>query len=165
MDEAKMQERVADTLLERGVRFKIPAPFFLRLIWVRHIAITIKPSKYGTLLEMSKLSAKLDIDLTALSEGSINEAMAMVEKHGHTVARWVAVAILNSKFSIRFFARPLAKRLMWLLTPKRLAELFLLVTMLSQVQDFTSIIRFLNTMNLTRRSDGIGEMSQKTSGS
>ena len=167
MDEARIQQRIADTLLERGVRFKIPAPFFLKLIGKKHEELVIYPLKYGTLIAMSRLSAQLGADIEKLEGGSINEAMVLVNKHGDLVAKWIAIAVLGEKWKIERYTDKLAKKLTWRLTPSRLGELFLLVAMLSGVQDFTNIIRFLNTTNLTKRTnDGIGEnLSQKESGS
>ena len=167
MDKARVQQRVADTLLERGVRFKIPAPFFLRLIGRKHEELVIYPLKYGTLIAMSRLSTELGADIEKLDGGSINEAMILVNKHGDIVAKWVAIAILRDKWKIERYTDRLAKKLTWRLTPSRLGELFLLIAMLSGVQDFTNIIRFLNTMNLTKRmNDGVGEnLSQENQGS
>ena len=164
MDAANVQRRVADTLLERGVRFKIPAPFFLKLIGIKHRSLVIYPLKYGTLLAMSGVGAGLEIDPQKLSEGSINEALKLVEKHGDRVAVFVATAVVNSNIQLERRARLLAERLKWRLTPSKMAELLIMVVMLCGVQDFTSTIRFLNTMNLTRRKED-GNLSHETSGS
>lgn len=161
MDEARVQQRVADTLLERGVRFKIPAPFFLRVVGKKTVGITIRPAKFGTLIAMSGISSELNADIDSISEGSINNAMAMVEKHGDALALWIATAILNDRVKIERLAKSLAKRLKWRLTPARLSELFTLVVLLCGIQDFTNTIRYLNTMSLTRRKD----LSHEVSGS
>lgn len=163
MDEARVQQRVADNLLERGVRFKIPAPFFLRLVGKKKVGVTIRPIKFGTLLAMSRLSAELNADIDTISDGSINQAMEMVQKHGATLTEWVATAILNRKGLIKRFSKPLGRYLGWKLTPAKLSELFMLVVLLCGIQDFTNTIRYLNTLNLTRRKEK--DLSHKVRGS
>lgn len=167
MDVAAVQQQSADTILERGVRFKIPAPFLLRLLGKKTVSLTIYRPRMGTLIYMSRISAGLTADLQRIADGSLNEAYTLIDTHGELVAQWLAVAILNKRWKIRLFTRMLTRRIVWGLSAARLSELFVLVAMLSGVKDFTNIIRYLNTMNILtpKTSDGNGNLSHNESGS
>jgi hypothetical protein len=161
MEESRVQQQAADTILERGVRFQIPAPFYLRIFGKKMAEIVVYRPKMGTLIAMSKISAELNEDLAKLSDGSFTEAYALVEKHGDKLLKWLAIAMLNNKYKIELRGDSLANKLKWRITAQEAATLFYLIVMLSGVKDFTNTIRFLNSMNLMERK----EMSPKDQGS
>lgn len=162
MDVGSVQQQAADVLLDRGVRVKLPAPTIYRLVGIKEISRTIYRPKLGTLIAMSKLAAGINVNLDDLSGNAIGESMRIVADHGDTVAKFVAIAILNSRYGIDNKANQLATRLKWHLPTHRLAELFAVVIMMSGVQDFLTTIRFVQQSNMmTRRTD----MSQEESGS
>lgn len=162
MDVGSVQQQAADVLLDRGVRVKLPAPIIYRLVGIKEISRTIYRPKLGTLIAMSKLAAGINVNLDDLSGNAIGESMRIVADHGDTVAKFVAIAILNSRYGIDNKANQLATRLKWHLPAQRLAELFAVVILLSSVQDFLTTIRFVQQSNMmTRRTD----MSQEESGS
>lgn len=157
MDEPEVQQRAADVLLDRGVRVKVPAPVWYRLVGVKEVSVTLYRPKLGTLIAMSRISAAIDVDFEKLTDGSFKEAYNLCNRYGEQIAKWVAVALLNDKRAIERQANRLARRLMWGMPTDRLAELFTLVVLLSGVQDFLTTIRFVQQSNVMRRRT---EMSQ-----
>jgi len=158
--EQKVQQQAADTLLERGVRFTIPAPFLLRVIGKKEIGFTIYPSKAGTLIAMSSRYLSMGIDTTGLDAGDVTEAYRLVSLHGKYIASTVAMAVFNSKWSIRLFSALLGRYLLWKLPAKRLYELLVIVTMQGGLKDFMNIIRLLPAVNMMKRN-----LSQEEKGS
>lgn len=158
MVEPEVQQRAADVLLDRGVRVKLPAPFWYRLLGKRYQHHILHRPKLGTLVAMSRVSAQIELDFDKLTDGTFREAYAVVDRYGALVARWVAIALLNDRRSIERMADRLANRLLWGLTTEQLAELFTVVVLLSGVQDFLTTIRFVQQSNVMRRRT---EMSQE----
>ena len=146
-----IQAKAADTLLERGVRFPIPAPFFLRLFGKKEISVTVRQPKLGTLIYISKGFVAMNIDLAAIDDGDIAKAYNLVAQHGDRMAYIMAAAILNGKWRIAIFSGIVSRFIKRKLTAKRFAELFMTFTMLSGVQHFTNTIRFLPSMNVMEK--------------
>ncbi|MEJ5316783.1 MAG: hypothetical protein WHS63_07230 [Tenuifilum sp.] len=161
MVEPEVQQRAADVLLDRGVRVKLPAPFWYRIVGVRHKSYILRRPKLGTLIAMSRIASGIDVDFDKLDEGNIQEAYRVVAEHGDRVAEFIAVALLNNRHAIERHAVSLARRIAWGISPDRLAEVFSLVVVLSGVQDFLSTIRFVSQTNVMRATI----LSQKESGS
>lgn len=151
MVEETVQKQAADTLLERGVRFTIPAPFLLRIFGKKTVNLTVYRPKMGTLIYLSKGFVDMEVDATTIEDGDIGQAYELVAKHGNAMSRMMAIAVLNSKWRIRLFAGLLGRWLQWRLDAIKQAELFMLITTLSGVQYFTSTIRYLPGMNMTKR--------------
>jgi len=151
MVEETVQKQAADTLLERGVRFPIPAPFLLRIFGKKTVNLTVYRPKMGTLIYISKGFVGMEIDATTIEDGDVAQAYALVAKHGKEMSRLMAVAILNGNWRIKLFAGMLGKWLQWQLNAELLATLFMIITNLSGVQYFTSTIRYLPGMNMMKR--------------
>lgn len=165
MHENTVQAQAAETLLERGVRFSIPAPFFLRLFGKKAVNLTIYPPKMGTLIAFSGKYVAMGIDTKGLESGEVGEVTLLIAQHGKDITEAIAVAVLNSKWKIRLFGRMAGRWLMWKLTPQRMAELFMVITMMSGYKDFTTIIRFLPSTNMMKMRKQTENLSQETSGS
>lgn len=151
MVEEQVQAQAANTLLERGVRFSIPAPFLLRIFGKKKVSLVIRQPKLGTLIYMSKGFVSMNVDPSLIESGDVDQAYMMVAKHGDEMSRLMAVAVLNGKLKIKLLSVIVGKWLKWKLTAVTLAELFFTVTTLSGVQHFTTTIRYLPAMNLMKR--------------
>ena len=160
MTDAEIQKQVADNILERGIKIKLPAPFLLRIIGIKEVSRVITSPKLGTLIAMSRVSSDLNVQLDKLLEGSIGYATELAENYGEYVAEWIAIAILNDKREIDKHAKKLARKLLWFYTPKQLGEAFMLIVLLSGVEHFTNTIRFMDGMNLLKKN-----LSQEINGS
>jgi len=149
MDKRKTEQIAAETILESGVRVKLPAPLFLRVFGKKEISVVIRQPYLGTLMHLSRLSLKADFDLDGIDQGKLDEAHKLMAEHGPTIARMAAVVILNGKLKIRLFSGLLANYLLWKLKPRRLIEVVILIITLSGVQDFTTSIRLIRSMKMT----------------
>ena len=144
-----IERRAAETILERGVRVKLPAPRFLRLIGKKEISVTIRQPNMGTLLHVSRLSLKAGFSFEGIDAGNLDAAHELISKHTKTCIRIVAIIILGSKFKIWLFSGMLRRWLMGKVTPRRLFELILMTVTMSGVQDFTNAIRLIRSMRVT----------------
>lgn len=159
----KDTERLAaDTILERGVRVKLPAPFFLRL-FRREITPVLRQPKYGTLLHVARVSLKTGFDVTKLNEGDINSAHELISKYVRPVAKIAAILFLNSKWKIGLFSNVVANWLIWKLTPRKMAEIAILAVAYGGIEDFTTTIRLIGAMRM--KATGPHNLSQKENGS
>lgn len=146
---SQVEYNAARTILENGVRAKIPAPFFLRVLGKKNISVTVKQPYLGTLMHMSQLCLRCDFDITKIEQGELDEASKAIVLHGKDISRIVAVILLNSRWKIRLFSGMASKYLRWKLSTRKLAELVILIVSLSGVQDFMSSIRLLRSMTVT----------------
>jgi hypothetical protein len=141
------EQNAADTILEKGVRVKLPAPFFLRL-FCREIGLVLRQPKYGTLLYVSRISLKAGFDVSKLESGELGEVHELLRRNIMPLSRIMAVLFLNGKWKIRLFARPVARWLMWKLTPRKMAEIALLAVAFAGYEDFTTTIRLIGAMRM-----------------
>lgn len=131
----------------------MPAPFLLRIFFVKNISLVLRQPKAGTLFYFSTEAIKANIDLSKLKDGSLMEAHNMIVNHTQPVCRMIAYLFLRSKWRIRLFTRLFADYLLWALTPTRMAEITLLAVAFGRVEDFTTTIRLLLAMKLTMPKD------------
>ena len=149
MKKKNVEQLAAETILERGIRVNVPSPRFFKLFGKKEVGLVIKQPYLGTLMHMSRLCLKAGFNLDDVDEGKVDAAFGLMEKHGRTVAKIVAVIILNSKFKIRLFSNILSYWLLWKMKPRKLVEMVILLITLSGVQDFTTSIRLIRRMKTT----------------
>lgn len=143
----------ADRLLDRGVRFILPAPFYIR--WLRLNRITIKGLRAGTIMEFSRVVVKHNLE-GAMLEGNYT----FLEQAIEPVCQCVAIAMLNDEMAIACRAKRLAKRLMWRYSADVLVQLFSLIAELSKTKDFTIITRFLCNQTAMLMSPNLGRQKK-----
>ena len=129
--------KAANAILERGVRFRLPAPFFKR--WLKKDWTTIRQLKAGTILEFSRVVIKHDLE-NAVLLGDYEFLMKAVEP----CARCIAIAILNDEKKIDRKADRLTKQLLWKISAESLIEIFVKISLLNRVSDFTRITKFFS---------------------
>lgn len=131
----------AERLLDRGVRFRLPAPFFSRLL--KRDCIDIRPLKAGTILEFS----------IVVIENKLDEALEKEDWHflQHSikpVARCVAIAILNTKEGIEMETDQLTEKLLWKIPAGKLIEMFRVIAVQTRMSDFMNITRFFSRQTM-----------------
>lgn len=122
----------ADLLLERGVRFRLTAPFFLRWICPRYA--TIRALKLGTIIKIDKLSRSCS--LSELSSKWNNTALSA--EQAVPLSEAIALAVLNHPVKQQLFCKLLAWQLRWSLTGKSLLQLWQVVQSMNDVEAFTN---------------------------
>lgn len=150
MDKKRTEQLAAETLLERGVRVKLPAPRFFQALGRKTISLIVKQPYLGTMLHLSRLCLKAEFNLDEVDEGKPEAAHRLMRDHGKTVARMVAVTILNSRVKIKLFSGIMSTYLLWHMKPNDLVKTAALIVTLSGIQDFTNTIRLVRSMTMTR---------------
>lgn len=140
------EEQAASVLLERGVRWKFPAPWWMRLFGRKHIHLTVTPLKYGTLLEVSRLWCSMGIDISEEPE----EIHRLMRQHAPVLCRMAAVCLLNNRTRIRWGSQWLGTFLLHRMTPGQMLELMVFVATFSNAEAFWSTIRLIGDMRMTK---------------
>jgi hypothetical protein len=142
--------KAAERILDRGVRFRLPAPFFSRLFRLNRIEI--KPLKAGTIMEFSRIVLKHQLE-EAISLRNYDFLSKSIEP----VARCLAVAVLNDRKKIEQRTDKLQKWLMWRVNPQLLIEMFLIVEPMTRTSDFMIITRYFVMQTLMMLNPNLGQ--------
>ncbi len=126
------QQKAAETILDRGVRFKFSAPGIVRFLRLNRI--TIRPFRPGTILEFS----------CVVLENELKEAKTIEQKvvSIKPIARCIAIAVLNSRLKIKWFTNIYTRWLLWHCHYIDLLEMYEALVKINKAQDFTSITKF-----------------------
>jgi hypothetical protein len=141
-----IEAKVAETILEKGVRVKLPAPFFLP--FRKTIAVTFHQPTLRTLLKVASIALRSGFQLEKLT-GDVETAHKAVVDHTPAVVKIVATLMLNGRIRSAVFQRILEWWLINNLTARKLGEITLVTVAFSGVQDFTTSIRLIGTMRVT----------------
>ncbi len=139
----------AYAVMERGVRAKVRAPLFLRLIGIKTIPITLKKLYAGTLFRVSAIYLSTGITEEDLKETSTEHALELMHKHGDAIYQAVACALINSKLLGRLFTTPLARYLKENLTWKETLILLEICLVYNGVSDFMNTTRLVRALKIT----------------
>lgn len=145
-----IEQQAAKRILESGVRVPIPAPLFLRVFGKKQVKITIRQPYMGTLMHISRLATAKGFTLVDIDQGDEEALHKLAANHAKTMARIVAVAMLNRKALIMLFSRLLGSWLLWKLKPPKLTEIVMTLVLLCGYQDFTSSIRLIRRLRMTK---------------
>ena len=135
MDANAIQQQATEVILDRGVRYAVGED-----------SITIRPLRYGTVLEISRRVCKSGLTQQQIDEGE-SDHFRMFSAYGELMLACVAIAELNDRDAltdeqIEAKANFYRDRL----TAFQIYELFVHVLTLSGVQAFTHTIRLLLTL-------------------
>lgn len=137
--------QAANSILKRGVQYKVPAPLVLRKLGIKYVPIRITQLYAGTELRIAAILA--DKGITEEKIKNTDPGKFMLE-HYNDILRIVALASLN-----RMRISPLAMRLrMYLLrriTAWQLFELYTAIRQYSGTGPFMNITRLAVTMRMT----------------
>ena len=157
--ENQATERLAaETILQRGVKVKIAAPFFLRWIGKKTVTLRLTSPFEGTMYRVSAYYLSTGIKDHQLEDISTEEALALMSVHGKTISKAVACAILNGYWSGKLFTRFLGWYLRWHCKPRELFALVTAVLIYGGTQDFMSTTRSVRQMKAT--TPNLGQENQ-----
>ena len=158
-EENQATERLAaETILQRGVKVKIAAPFFLRWIGKKTIGIRLTSPFEGTMYRVSAYYLSTGISDEKLNDLTTEEALALMAVHGKAITKAVACAILNGYWSGKLFTNFLAWYLRWHCKPQELFALTTAVLIYGGAQDFMNTTRLVRQMKMT--SPNLGQKVQ-----
>lgn len=149
--------QAAEAILERGMRFRLPAPLWKR--WLKRDYFTILPLKAGTIVEMSRC--------VLLSNIESLDILLYDSKYAHKVvdvcAECIAIAILNDKKKIKTHTQHLKKKLLWEVSSQSIIELYSSIEKMNRLGDFLNITKYL--LNQTAMMMNRKHLGQEESGS
>lgn len=155
-----LERLAAETILQRGVKVKIPAPFFLR--WIRRTwVLRMTCPTLGTLMRVSAYYTSTGITDDKLENLTFEQAQLLVQLHGKAISKAVAVALLNGRISGRWLTRPLARHLRWNLTAQELMSLASVLLIYGGASDFMTTTRSVRRMKMT--SPNLGQKMEQGS--
>ena len=154
MEEDKIRLAAANLLLQRGVKFKVDAPFWQRLLGLN--VIHIKPLYPGTI---AAFSAEI------LKAGLENADTAKVLENISIVAKIVAIAMLNDETKIIKYADKLAQKLLWRTPAIQLVNIYSTIDNVNRVMDFTIITNSTTRMMQMMMNPKLMSSGQDESGS
>jgi hypothetical protein len=144
-----VEKHASDILLDRGVSWPVPAPWFLRILGKKKVKITVKALKLGTLYELSGLYASMGINQEDLNK----DPHPLIRDHMKTVCRITAICILNSRIRIRLFSKPLARFIFHRFTANMLLEVVIFIATFSGVTAFLNTIGLIGDLKITTPKD------------
>ena len=158
--EQEAQREAANTLLDLGVSIPMTAPRLFRWFGKKQIRLTIRRPYWGTMVRISRTWLSMGITAESIKANTLEDDMKLIQTHGKTVAKIIAYGMLRGRLS-GLFAGLLGRILLWRVYPVILVEAAYRLVTLSQVEDFTSTIRLLATMDVTRMTSPVIKGSQK----
>lgn len=150
-----IENQAANMLLKQGISLPIPAPYIFRVFGKKVLRVEVKRLYLGTLLYLTEIATRF----TLLDEKEENRA-EFVRKNAPLICSYVAVAILNNRFKIRF-KRYLAGYLKRHLTADEMFELTTWVIAFSRIESFMNTISLAATMRLTAKMSPTENGSQE----
>lgn len=143
-----VEQRAAQTILERGVRVEIPAPLLLRIFGKRNITIVLKQPSLGTLIRMSDLYLSTGIVKSQLTDIELESVMKLMSKHGKTFSRIIAIAYLNGYWRGKLLNGIVASMVLRL-SPQKISAIISMLFVCSGAEDFMTTIRLVQSMKIT----------------
>lgn len=154
-----IEKLATETILQRGVKIKIAAPWIIR--WFKKTITLRLTSPYeGTVMRVASYYLSTGLKDHQLEEISIEESLALMSVHGKAISKAVACAILNSYWRGKLFTRPLAWYLRWHCKPRELFGITTALLLYGGVADFINTTRSVRKMKTTSP-----RLGQATSGS
>jgi hypothetical protein len=147
-------------LLDRGIAFRIPAPWLLVLFGRKTVKINVKRLYLGTLLHLSTLEGIAPLEPMELpadhkqliadmeAEPRSLSIQAIIE-NAVPVCRAIAACLLNSRIKIALLSKPLGRYLRRSCTPDQLQELAMWLFVYGRPEAFTTTTKFLGKMSMT----------------
>jgi hypothetical protein len=145
-----IQKQASEILLDIGVSIPMPAPMLFKFFGKKEIRVTVKRPPWGTLMRISRLWLSMQIDTDIVKKNTNEQDLALMEQHGKTVAKIVAMGIVRGYFTGRL-ASVVAWFLLWKTPPVFLMEAAFKLVTLSRVQDFRNTTILLSTLLMTKK--------------
>lgn len=149
MENPEVEIRTVETLLDKGVRVDLPAPFLLRLLGKPTVSLVVKRPSSQTLYTISGMYMKMKKQCGDLEAGSVDEAHRLLSTCMIPVSRIVAYGIASACTPAGIRNRILAWYLRRSLNTRQMADLISIVITLSGVHDFCNTIRLIANLRMT----------------
>lgn len=155
----QIEKFTADAILQKGVAIPLPAPFLIRL-FKKTVNLTLKLPYEGTMHRVASYYLSTGLTLEKLDSLTVEDALLVHAKHGKTISKALAVAVLNGYWKGKLFTKFLAWYLRWHLASKDMFDLVTVLVVHGGTQDFIITTKLVRQMKLTTPNLG-----QNTKGS
>lgn len=156
-----VEQRAADTLLDKGVPILLRAPLLLRLFGKKRIKAIFHNPTGGTLLKINSYYLSMGVTAKGLAEMDFNGLLnAQVSQHTK-VYKALACALLNNRLLQFLFTKIIAWWMADSLAYKYACRLYEVLLIQGGIEDFTNIIGLGAKLNMmaTRTSQTTDRMS------
>lgn len=156
-----VEQRAADTLLDKGVPISMRAPLLLRLFGKKRIGATIYNPTGGTLLKINSYYLSMGITATGLAEMDFNGLLSAQVSNHKKVYKAISCALLNNRILQFLFVKILAWWMSDSLSYKSACRLYEVLLLQGGIEDFTNIIGLGARLNMmaTKTSQTTDRMS------
>lgn len=158
------EHAAAMALLDRGVGFSIPAPFFYRLFGRKKMKISVRRLYLGTLLHLSAIAdfepefvetphaTSLPYTQIIKEMGGEPKSLSLktIIKNIKPVSLAVASSLLNSRLKIWLWSRLLAGHLRRNCTTDQLQELVMWIFIYGRTESFTTTTKLIERMKMMK---------------
>lgn len=140
MKDRETKLRVADTLLEKGVRVQcVTAPLLFRWFGLKKLNIILRQRPLADLVRISQVVVRMGLQPHDLQGLTLAAAYKVVQAHGADALRILSIASAPTWLPRRWYAWWLGRHL----TPKAFAQAWMVFTLTSGVSDFIGSIRLI----------------------
>lgn len=149
MDANKIELHATETLLQRGVRVRVRAPFFMRVFGKRKVVVTLREPTGGALSRMGYWYLQCQLPMEQLQEISVEDALLFKVKYGKNIYRALACLFLVDKRLTWLLLESYSKWLSESITVKDALSLLQLSILHGGLKDFMTTTRLVRAKMIT----------------
>lgn len=156
-----IEKLAALALLDRGVAFRIPAPWWMRLFGKKTLKLNVRRLYLGTLIHLSTLEGIAPLEpvevppdhqqlIADMDATPRSIPIAEIIAQTMPVCQAIAACLLNSRFKIALFAKILSRYLRKNCTPDQLQELAMWLFVYGRAESFTNTTKLIERMKMMK---------------
>lgn len=149
MDANKIELHATETLLQRGVRVRVRAPFFMRVFGKRKVVVTLREPTGGALSRMGYWYLQCQLPMEQLQEISVEDALLFKVKYGKNIYRALACLFLVDKRLTWLLLESYSEWLSESITVKDALSLLQLSILHGGLKDFMTTTRLVRAKMIT----------------
>lgn len=149
MDANQTELHASETMLQRGVRVRVRAPLFLRLLLIRNITLVLSVPYGGALMRMGSWYLRCQLPMAQLETISVENAVLFNVKYGKNIYRALACAFIGNDILTWLFMRPYAY---WLKERLKTADALAMLQLFlieGGIKDFMTCTRYIRGAMIT----------------
>lgn len=155
-----IEQKAAETLLNKGIKVRVSAPLLLRLVGIKSLRPVVRAPYWGTLNRITLIIHKAGLTserVATIDDADIHELYAEFAVPLNMI---MAQAILNNYWLGKVFGKLLGRFLVWHSTPLQTMTIANVLVSLNSKTAFTNTIRWVQPMTTTKPT-----LSQASQGS
>lgn len=160
LDANKVELHATETLLEKGVRVRVQAPFFLRLFRKKTMEIVLRTPTGGALTRMGYWYLQCQLPADKLDAISVEDALLFRVRYGKYIYRALACLFLVGRFRTWLFIRIYSRWLEENLSTKDALSLLNLAIIHGGIADFMNTTRLVRAKMITPPK--LGQMTPRS---